>query len=127
MKCQKKTLLFLQIVYKFQEFFMIKKEIEDLELYVRYQETVPRQKKILKELEKDLKETLEILAEIRREHKDGNLTEKDYIELIGHMQEKAEKTEKLRRDQEKNLQDCEEFMYIYMEQQKNKRDKSPLN
>lgn len=106
---------------------MIKKEIEDLELYVRYQETVPRQKKILKELEKDLKETLEILAEIRREHKDGNLTEKDYIELIGHMQEKAEKTEKLRRDQEKNLQDCEEFMYIYMEQQKNKRDKSPLN
>ena len=43
------------------------------------------------------------------------------------MQKKAEKTEKLRRDQEKNLQDCEEFMYIYMEQQKNKRDKSPLN
>ena len=106
---------------------MIKKDIIDLEHYIRYKETIPRQKKILKELEKDLEETLELLADIGEDYKNGNLTEKEYMVVIGHLQGKAENTDKIRRDQEDNLKYCEEFNSTYEEKQQQESDQSFKN
>ena len=50
-------------------------DAEELEIYKKYKESVPRQKQIMQEMEEDLQEAKAILIDIEQELSDGNVTQ----------------------------------------------------
>ena len=55
---------------------------EELEIYKKYKESVPRQKQIMQEMEEDLQEAKAILIDIEQELSDGNVTQ--FVSFFNH-------------------------------------------
>ena len=102
-------------------------DIEELELYNKYKESVPRQKQIMQEMEDDLQEAKAILIDIEQELKDGNITQEEYESIQESMQEIIEGVTADRPEQEKLLRHCEEFISAYEEKQQHESDQSFKN
>ena len=102
-------------------------DIEELELYNKYKESVPRQKQIMQEMEKDLQEAKAILIDIDQELKDGNITQEEYKSIQESVQEIIDEVTANKPEQEKMLQHCEEFISLYEEKQQQESDQSFKN
>ena len=102
-------------------------DIEELELYNKYKESVPRQKQIMQEMEDDLQEAKAILIDIEQELKDGNITQEEYEGIQESMQEIIEGVTADRPEQEKLLRHCEKFISAYEEKQQHESDQSFKN
>lgn len=102
-------------------------DIDELELYNKYKESVPRQKQIMQEMEKDLQEAKAILIDIDQELKDGNITQEEYKSIQESMQEIIDEVTANKPEQEKMLQHCEEFISLYEEKQQQESDQSFKN
>ena len=102
-------------------------DIEELELYNKYKESVPRQKQIMQEMEDDLQEAKAILTDIEQELKDGNITQEEYEGRQEAMQMIIDGvTESISMEYE-FLQHCEEFISAYEEKQQRESDQSFKN
>ena len=102
-------------------------DAEELEIYKKYKESVPRQKQIMQEMEEDLQEAKAILIDIDQELKDGNITQEEYESIQDSMQEIIEGVTADRPEQEKLLRHCEEFISAYEEKQQHESDQSFKN
>ena len=102
-------------------------DIEELELYKKYKDSVPRQKKIMQEMEDDLQEPKSILIYIEEELLDGYITQEEYKCIQESMQEIIEGVTADRPEQEKLLRHCEEFISSYEEKQQHESDQSFKN
>ena len=102
-------------------------DIEELEIYKKYKESVPRQKQIMQEMEEDLQEAKAILIDIDQELKDGNITQEEYKRIQESMQEIIDEVNANKPEQEKMLQHCEEFISLYEEKQQQESDQSFTN
>ena len=102
-------------------------DVEELEIYKKYKESVPRQKQIMQEMEEDLQEAKAILIDIDQELKDGNITQKEYKSIQESMQEIIDEVTANKPEQEKMLQHCEEFISLYEEKQQQESDQSFKN
>ena len=100
---------------------------EELEIYKKYKESVPRQKQIMQEMEEDLQEAKAILIDIEQESKDGNITQEEYKSIQESMQEIIDEVTVSKPEQEKMLQHCEEFISAYEEKQQHESDQSFKN
>ena len=102
-------------------------DIEELEIYKKYKESVPRQKQIMQEMEEDLQEAKAILIDIEQELSDGNITQEEYKSIQESMQEIIDEVTANKPEQEKMLQHCEEFISLYEEKQQQESDQSFKN
>jgi len=102
-------------------------DIEELEIYKKYKESVPRQKQIMQEMEEDLQEAKAILIDIDQELKDGNITQEEYKRIQESMQEIIDEVTANKPEQEKMLQHCGEFISLYEEKQQQESDQSFKN
>ena len=102
-------------------------DVEELEIYKKYKESVPRQKQIMQEMEEDLQEAKAILIDIDQELKDGNITQEEYKNIQESMQEIIDEVTANKPEQEKMLQHCEEFISLYEEKQQQESDQSFKN
>ena len=102
-------------------------DIEELELYNKYKESVPRQKQIMQEMEDDLQEAKAILIDIEQELSDGNITQEEYKSIQESMQDIIDEVKANKPEQEKMLQHCEEFISLYEEKQQHESDQSFKN
>ena len=102
-------------------------DIEELELYNKYKESVPRQKQIMQEMEDDLQEAKAILIDIEQELSDGNITQEEYKSIQESMQDIIDEVTANKPEQEKMLQHCEEFISLYEEKQQQESDQSFKN
>ena len=102
-------------------------DVEELEIYKKYKESVPRQKQIMQEMEEDLQEAKAILIDIDQELKDGNITQEEYKNIQESMQEIIDEVTANKPEQEKMLQHCEEFISAYEEKQQRESDQSFKN
>ena len=102
-------------------------DVEELEIYKKYKESVPRQKRIMQEMEEDLQEAKAILIDIEQELKDGNITQEEYKSIQESMQEIIDEVTVSKPEQEKMLQHCEEFISAYEEKQQHESDQSFKN
>tara|TARA_B100000886_G_C20094232_1_gene355151 strand:+ start:64 stop:378 length:315 start_codon:yes stop_codon:yes gene_type:complete len=102
-------------------------DVEELEIYKKYKESVPRQKQIMQEMEEDLQEAKAILIDIDQELKDGNITQEEYKSIQESMQEIIDEVTANKPEQEKMLQHCEEFISLYEEKQQQESDQSFKN
>ena len=102
-------------------------DAEELEIYKKYKESVPRQKQIIQEMEEDLQEAKAILIDIDQELKDGNITQEEYRSIQESMQEIIDEVTANKPEQEKMLQHCEEFISLYEEKQQQESDQSLKN
>ena len=102
-------------------------DAEELEIYKKYKESVPRQKQIMQEMEEDLQEAKAILIDIDQELKDGNITQEEYKSIQESMQEIIDEVTANKPKQEKMLQHCEEFISLYEEKQQQESDQSFKN
>ena len=99
-------------------------DAEELEIYKKYKESVPRQKQIMQEMEEDLQEAKAILIDIEQELSDGNITQEEYKSIQESMQEIIDEVTTNKPEQEKMLQHCEEFISLYEEKQQQESDQS---
>ena len=102
-------------------------DVEELEIYKKYKESVPRQKQIMQEMEEDLQEAKAILIDIDQELKDGNITQEEYKSIQESMQDIIDEVTANKPEQEKMLQHCEEFISLYEEKQQQESDQSFKN
>ena len=102
-------------------------DVEELEIYKKYKESVPRQKQIMQEMEEDLQEAKAILIDIEQELSDGNITQEEYKSIQESMQEIIDEVTANKPEQEKMLQHCEEFISLYEEKQQQESDQSFKN
>ena len=102
-------------------------DIEELEIYKKYKESVPRQKQIMQEMEEDLQEAKAILIDIDQELEDGNITQEEYKSIQESMQEIIDEVTANKPEQEKVLKRCEEFISLYEEKQQQESDQSFKN
>ena len=102
-------------------------DIEELEIYKKYKESVPRQKQNMQEMEEDLQEAKAILIDIDQELKDGNITQEEYKSIQESMQEIIDEVTANKPEQEKVLKRCEEFISLYEEKQQQESDQSFKN
>ena len=102
-------------------------DAEELEIYKKYKESVPRQKQIIQEMEEDLQEAKAILIDIDQELKDGNITQEEYRSIQESMQEIIDEVTANKPEQEKILKRCQEFISLYEERQKQESDQSLKN
>ena len=102
-------------------------DIEELEIYKKYKESVPRQKQIMQEMEEDLQEAKAILIDIEQELSDGNITQEEYKSIQESMQDIIDEVTANKPEQEKMLQHCEEFISLYEEKQQHESDQSFKN
>ena len=100
---------------------------EELEIYKKYKESVPRQKQIMQEMEEDLQEAKAILIDIEQELSDGNITQEEYKSIQESMQEIIDEVTANKPEQEKMLQHCEEFISLYEEKQQHESNQSFKN
>ena len=102
-------------------------DVEELEIYKKYKESVPRQKQIMQEMEEDLQEAKAILIDIDQELKDGNITQEEYKSIQESMQEIIDEVTANKPEQERILKHCEEFISLYEEKQQQESDQSFKN
>ena len=102
-------------------------DVEELEIYKKYKESVPRQKQIMQEMEEDLQEAKAILIDIDQELEDRNITQEEYKSIQESMQEIIDEVTANKPEQEKMLQHCEEFISLYEEKQQQESDQSFKN
>ena len=102
-------------------------DVEELEIYKKYKESVPRQKQIMQEMEEDLQEAKAILIDIDQELKDGNITQEEYKSIQESVQEIIDEVTANKPEQEKMLKHCEEFISLYEEKQQQESDQSFKN
>lgn len=102
-------------------------DVEELEIYKKHKESVPRQKQIMQEMEEDLQEAKAILIDIDQELKDGNITQEEYKSIQESMQGIIDEVTANKPEQEKMLQHCEEFISLYEEKQQQESDQSFKN
>ena len=102
-------------------------DAEELEIYKKYKESVPRQKQIMQEMEEDLQEAKAILIDIEQELSDGNITQEEYKSIQESMQDIIDEVTANKPEQEKVLKRCEEFISLYEEKQQHESDQSFKN
>ena len=102
-------------------------DAEELEIYKKYKERVPRQKQIMQEMEEDLQEAKAILIDIDQELEDRNITQEEYKSIQESMQEIIDEVTSNKPEQEKMLKHCEEFISLYEEKQQQESDQSFKN
>ena len=102
-------------------------DVEELGIYKKYKESIPRQKQIMQEMEENLQEAKVILIDIEQELKDGNITQEEYKSIQESMQEIIDEVTANKPEQEKMLQHCEEFISLYEEKQQHESDQSFKN
>ena len=102
-------------------------DVEELGIYKKYKESIPRQKQIMQEMEEDLQEAKAILIDIEQELSDGNITQEEYKSIQESMQEIIDEVTANKPEQEKMLQHCEEFISLYEEKQQQESDQSFKN
>ena len=102
-------------------------DAEELEIYKKYKESVPRQKQIMQEMEEDLQEAKAILIDIEQELSDGNITQEEYESIQESVQEIIEGVTAGRPEREELLRHCEEFISAYEEKQQHESDQSFKN
>jgi len=102
-------------------------DIEELELYNKYKESVPRQKQIMQEMEDDLQEAKAILIDIEQELKDGNITQEEYEGRQDAMQMIIDEVTEAISMEYELLRHCEEFISAYEEKQQRESDQSFKN
>ena len=102
-------------------------DVEELGIYKKYKESIPRQKQIMQEMEENLQEAKVILIDIEQELKDGNITQEEYKSIQESMQEIIDEVTVSKPEQEKMLQHCEEFISLYEEKQQHESDQSFKN
>ncbi len=102
-------------------------DVEELGIYKKYKESIPRQKQIMQEMEENLQEAKVILIDIEQELKDGNITQEEYKSIQESMQEIIDEVTVSKPEQEKMLQHCEEFISLYEEKQQQESDQSFKN
>ena len=102
-------------------------DAEELEIYKKCKESVPRQKQIMQEMQEDLQEAKAILIDIEQELSDGNITQEEYKSIQESMQDIIDEVTANKPEQEKVLKRCEEFISLYEEKQQQESDQSFKN
>ena len=103
------------------------KDIEELEVYKKYKDSIPRQKRVLLQINDFLQDARSILIDIEQGLKDDNLTQEEYESTQEYIQKTIEEATEDRHEQEQLLRQCEEFISAYEEKQQHESDQSFKN
>ena len=102
-------------------------DIEELELYNKYKDIIPRQKRVLLQIDDILQDAGSILIDIEQGLKDDNLTQEEYESSQKYIKKTIEEATEDRHEQEQLLRHCEEFISAYEEKQQRESDQSFKN